>query len=114
MKHSYSIPNHSKEDTLYRARETLKRYTVVSPLYGTITVYNMMRKFNAQHTLILKAWIPNRDDLRRVQTVQSWEVPTEVFEAAVTLVTEWGYDVTTEIVSWGVNVRWGKRWLRKR
>lgn len=114
MKHPYSIPNHSKEDTLYRARETLQRYTFVSPLYGTISIYKLMRKLHATHSLIIKSWKPKREALRPVTMIQGVEVPENVFNAAVTLVTEWGYEVTTEIVSWGANCRWEKPGLRKR
>lgn len=114
MKHPYSIPNHSKEDTLYKAREILQRYTVVTPLYGTISIYKLMRKFHATHSLIIKAWRPNRADLRPVTMINGVEVPENVFGAAVTLVSEWGYDGTMEIISWGVNCRWENRGLRKR
>lgn len=114
MKHPYSEPNHSKEDTLYHARETLKRYIVVSPLYGSISMYKLMRKYHAKHELILKSWIPVREDLRLIDMIQSMEVPAEVFGAAVTLVTEWGYDSTMEAVSWGTRWVWEKRGIKKR
>lgn len=114
MKHSYEVANKSNADTLWRAREALKVHMVSIPDIGRISVYALMRKLHSSNSLHLKSFIPSDSEQRIVTLIQGCEVPLDIFGSAVTLVTEWGYDSTTEVLSWGTRMEWEKRGLRKR
>lgn len=107
MKHSYSIPNNSKEDRLYHARNTLKSHKIITNDGGSETILSFLMRMNRRGMFTLQAFTCTADSrLRTVYQICHREIDREIFDAARIVIENLGYQGVTRELTWGYVTEW--------